>query len=49
MLKLIDYYESADDIVLAVDINDHEWGAVLMQYAAELNQKQHPIRYESGI
>ena len=49
MLKLINYHEDADDIVLAVNVNDYKWEAVLMQYAAELNWKWHSIRYESRI
>ena len=48
-LKSINYHEGADDIVFAVDINGYKWGAVLMQYTADSKQKQHPIRYESGI
>ena len=35
-LKSIDYYKDAGDIVLVIDVNDYEWGAVLMQYAAGL-------------
>ena len=48
-LKSINYHENAGDIVLMVDINDHGWGAVLMQCAAGLKQKQYLIRYESGV
>ena len=48
-LKSINYYENADDIVLAVDISGYGWGVVLMQYAAGLKQKQHPIKYESRV
>ena len=48
-LKSNNYYKNADDIVLAVDVNNYEWEVVLMQYAAGLKQKWHPIRYESGV
>ena len=48
-LKLIDYYENADDIVLVININDYKWGMVLIQCAADSKQKQYPIRYESGV
>ena len=48
-LKSINYYKDVSDIVFVIDANGHEWGAVLMQYAAELNWKWHPIRYESGV
>ena len=49
VLKLINYYKNADDIVFAVNISDYEWKAVLMQCAAGSNQKWHPIRYESEV
>ena len=48
-LKSINYYKDADDIIFAVNINNYKWGAVLMQYAAKSNWKQHPIRYESEV
>ena len=49
ILKSIDYHENAGDIVFVIDASDYEWGAVLMQCAAELNWKWHLIRYESGV
>ena len=45
-LRAIDYFENADDIILAVDASNAGWGAVLMQ---KHKGKRHPNRYESGL
>ena len=48
-LKSINYYKNADDIIFIINVSDYRWKAVLMQYAAGLKQKWHPIRYESRV
>lgn len=42
----MDYTESVDDIILAVDTSLDGWREVLMQL---LKQKRHPSRYKSEI
>ena len=48
-LKSINYHKSADDIVFAINVNNHEGETVLIQYAANSKQKWYPIRYESSV
>ena len=45
-LIAIDYSEDAGEIILAVDSNRKDWGAVLMQMT---ENKKTPSRYKSGI
>lgn len=45
-LVSLDYTESVDDIILAVDTSLDRWEKVLMQL---VKTKKHLSRYESGI
>ena len=46
VLRTIDYFENADDIILTVNVSNAEWKAVLMQ---KHKNKKHSNRYESDL
>ena len=48
-LTFLNYSEEADMIILAVNVSDNDWNAVLMQVSKDLKWLKHIIRFKNSV